>query len=413
MAREATIVGLDLGSNMIRIAVGEPGAEGGKPSIIGVGEAPSNGIRRGSIVDVEDAVSSISQALEKAERMTGIPIEHAYVAIGGSNIVTHMTKGVVAVSRADGEISHDDVARAIEAAQASIGPRNQEILHIIPRHFSVDNQTKIKDPVGMNGIRLEVAAHIIEGSQTHISNLTKVIFRTGVDIDDFVLAPLAASTSVLTKRQKELGVVLVDLGGGTTDVAVFEEGELLHTNILPIGASHITNDLAIGLKTSVDVAEKVKLEFGYAVPSEIDKKEEIDLSKLNEQEEQVISRREVAEIIRARMEEIFELVQKELKKVKRDGKLPGGVVLTGGGAKMAGVVDVAKETLGLPAQVGFPKDYASAIEKIDDPAFATSVGLVAWGADTETRVGKTGFKGFSSVKDTVKNMQKWFKSFLP
>jgi cell division protein FtsA len=217
----------------------------------------------------------------------------------------------------------------------------------------------------------------------------------------------------LTKRQKELGVVIVDLGGGTTDVAVFEEGELLHTNILPIGASHITNDLAIGLKTSVDVAEKIKLEYGYAVPSEIDKKEEIDLSKLSEQEEQVVLRREVSEIIRARMDEIFELVNKELKKVKRDGKLPGGIILTGGGAKMGGVVDVAKDVLGLPAQVGFPKDYASAIEKVDDPAFATAVGLVAWGADSETRVGKTGFKGFSSVKSTVKNMQKWFKSFLP
>jgi cell division protein FtsA len=412
MPREDIIVGLDLGSSMVRVAVGQVG-EDGKPKIIGIGEAPSNGIRKGSIVDVEDAVSSISQALEKAERMTGVPIEHAFIAIGGSNISTNMAKGVVAVSRADGEISADDVARAIEAAQASLGPSNQEILHIIPKNFSVDSQTGIKDPVGMNGIRLEVNAHIIQGSTHHLNNITKVVYRAGIDIDDFVLSPLASASSVLSKRQKELGVVLADIGGGTTDVAVFEEGELLYTNILSLGASHITNDLAIGLKTSIDVAERVKLEFGYAMPSEVEDDEEIDLSKIDEQEEQTVSRREVAEIIHARLEEIFEMIEKELKRIKRDGKLPGGVVLSGGGAKLPGVVDVAKEALALPAQIGFPKDYASAVEKVDDPAFATAVGLVVWGSDSQTRVGKSGFKGFSQVTNTIKNMRKWFKSFLP
>lgn len=413
MAREHIIVGMDLGSSTIRIAVGQPPVEDKKPTIIGIGEAPSNGIRRGSIIDVEDAVSSISQALERAERMTGIPIEHAFVAIGGTNIATQMAKGVVAVSRADGEITHDDIARAIDAAQATIGPSSQEVLHIIPKNFSVDNQTKIKDPAGMNGIRLEVNAHIIQGTTNHLGNLTKVIYRAGVDIDDFVLAPLSAANAVLTKRQKELGVILVDLGGGTTDVAVFEEGELLYTNILGIGASHITNDLAIGLKTSIDVAERVKLEYGYALPREIDKKEEVDLSKIDSHEEQMASRREIAEIIHARLEEIFEMVHKELKKIKRDGKLPGGVVLTGGGAKMAGVVDVAKETLNLPVQIGFPRDYASAVERVDDPAFATAIGLVVWGCDSQVRVGKSGLKTLSTVTDTVKNMRKWFRTFLP
>ena len=229
----------------------------------------------------------------------------------------------------------------------------------------------------------------------------------------FVLSPLASSSAVLTKRQKELGVALVDLGGGTTDLAVFEEGELLHTNILPVGASHITNDLAIGLKTSVDIAEKVKLEYGYAVPAEIDKKEQLDLSKIDENEEQIISRREVAEIVQARLEEIFEMVNKELKKIRREGKLPGGVVLTGGGAKTAGVVDVAKTALQLPCEVGFPKDYSSAVEKIDDPSFATAVGLVVWGAENETRVGKSGLSGIASVKSSVGAIKKWVKNFLP
>lgn len=413
MPKEELIVGLDLGSNTIRVAVGQKSVKDDRLQVIGIGEAPSDGIRKGAIVDIEDAVGSLAKALEAAERMTGLPIESAFVAIGSSNIISEISKGVVAVSKADGEITPDDVARSIDAAQAVAVPGNQEILHIIPRSFSVDNQSGIKDPVGMNGIRLEVAAHIIKGAAAQLKNVTKVIYRAGVDIHDFVLAPLAAASSVLTKRQRELGVVLVDIGGGTTDVAVFEEGDLLHTNILPVGGEHITRDINLGLRTSIDVAEQVKKEYGYAVPQEIDSESKIDLAKLDPNEEEVISRRMVAKIINARLKEIFEMVDQELKKINKDGQLPAGVVLTGGTAKLPGIVDVAKDVLHLPVQIGFPKDYAQAIEKLDDPAFATVVGLVVWGADSQTSVGRSGLPGISVVKDSVKNLRKWFKSFLP
>ncbi|EKD49250.1 MAG: hypothetical protein ACD_63C00209G0002 [uncultured bacterium] len=371
-------------------------------------------MRRGVIVDVEEAVGSISTALEKAERVTGIPIESAFVSISGAHIESQLSKGVIAVSRADGEIGEDDVSRVIEAAQAITLPTNHEILHVVPKTFLVDDQEGIKDPVGMSGVRLEVEAHIIQGASSFIKNLTKCIYRTGVDIDDLVLAPLAAAEAVLTKRQKELGVVLVDIGAGTTGMIAYEEGDLLHTKILPVGAEHITNDIAIGLRTSVDIAEKIKLEYGTALATSVEKNEKIDLSKIDKNEEQVVDREEIVEIIEARLSEIFSLVDKELKKIGKSGQMPAGVVLTGGGSKMPDIVDFAKEDLRLPTQIGVPSDIPIAVDKVDDPAFATSVGLVLWGAETEIKSGKFSVGGIpDSVGDTVDKMKKWFKTFLP
>lgn len=414
MAKEEIIVGLDIGSSVVRVLVGQYAAADEKPHIIGVGIAPSSGIRRGVIVDVEEAVGSISTALEKAERITGIPIESAYVSIGGAHVTSQLSRGVIAVSRADGEIGEDDVSRVIEAAQAISLPSNREILHVIPKTFLVDDQEGIKDPIGMSGVRLEVEAHIIQGASSFIKNLTKCIYRAGVDIDDLVLSPLAAAEAVLTKRQKELGVVLVDIGAGTTSMIAYEEGDLIHTKVLPIGAEHITNDIAIGLRTSVDVAETVKLEYGTALPSTITEKEEINLAKIDRHEEQTVDRKEIAEIVEARLSEIFSLVDKELRKVGKSGQLPAGVVLTGGGAKMPDIVDYAKEELRLPAQIGLPLGIPVAVDKIEDPAFATAVGLVLWGAGTEVKVGRFKRGGLpSSVSDTVGKMKKWFKTFLP
>jgi len=414
MAREEIIVGLDVGSSIIRVIVGQQSADETKPHIIGIGMAPSTGIRRGVVVDVEEAVGSISTALEKAERVTGMPIESAFVSIGGSHVETQLSRGVIAVSRADGEIGEDDVARVIEAAQAITLPTNYEILHVVPKTFIVDDQEGIKDPVGMSGVRLEVEAHIIQGASSFIKNLTKCIYRAGVDIDDLVLSPLAAAESVLGRRQKELGVVLIDIGAGTTGLTVYEEGDLVHTKVIPVGAEHITNDIAIGLRTSVDVAEKIKLEYGTALPATITDKEEIDLAKIDQNEEQVIDRKEVAEIIEARLAEIFSLVDKELKKVGKSGQLPAGAVLTGGGAKLPDIVDFAKEELRLPAQIGMPQEVPVTVEKIDDPAFATSVGLVLWGSGSELKGGRFALGGIpNSVSDTVGKMKKWFKTFLP
>ena len=354
MAKETIIVGLDVGSCFIRTVVAKVRADRTKPQIIGTSQAPSFGLRRGVVVDIEESVKNISQAVQEAERRSGVSIERVYVSLSGNHITSRTSKGVIAVSRADGEISREDVERAVKASSAISLLANREILHIIPRSFSVDDQTGIKDPVGMSGVRLEVDTLIIEGATPFIKNLTKCISEAGLELEGLVLAPLAASRAALTKRQKELGVLALDLGGGTASLTVFEEGDIIHSCILPVGSSHITNDIAIGLRSDIDLAEMVKLEYGAALISEINKKDIINLSKLASQEKRMVPRVQVVEIIEARLIEIFELVNKELKRIDRQGLLPAGVVLLGGGAKMPGLVDLAKEGLKLPAQVGFP-----------------------------------------------------------
>lgn len=412
MAQDSLITGIDLGSTSIRIVVGQI-SETTKPNLIGVAEVPAEGISKGTVTSIEDAVSCISAALEKAERMTGQPIERANVGINGLHIVAQESHGVIAVSRADNEIHEDDVERVVEAAQAVSTPPNYEILHIIPRAFAVDDQRGIKDPVGMTGIRLEVDARIILGLSSQIKNLTKCIYRTSVDIDDLVFGPLAAGEVVLSKRQKELGVALVNIGSTTTSVLVFEEGDMLHTKILPVGSGHITNDIAIGLRSSIDIAERLKTEFGTAIPDDVGKKEDITLDEVGGMAGEVVSRRQIAEIIEARLEEILKLVERELSSIDRSGMLPAGVVLTGGGVKLAGTIEVAKRIFRLPSSLGYPLDMMTAIDKLNDPAFATAVGLVYWGALGEQKGSGSLLSRFSSVNQTTDTMKRWFRSLMP
>ncbi|KKW01829.1 MAG: Cell division protein ftsA [Parcubacteria group bacterium GW2011_GWC2_49_9] len=415
MAREEIYTGLDIGSTSIRVAMGQPDPSGVGIQILGAAEAPAEGMNKGSVTSIEDAVSSISHALESVERMTGIPVESAIVGIGGTHITSQESHGVVAVSKADGEIKEEDIERVIEAAQAVATPPNYEILHVLPRTFTVDSQKGIKDPVGMTGIRLEVDAQIIQGLSAQVKNMTKCIYRTGVDISDVVVGMLAAAEAVVTKRQKDLGVALVNIGGATTSLLVFEEGDVLHSAILPVGAAHITNDIAIGLRTSIDLAEKIKVEYGTAVPGDIPKREEIHLSELDENESSVVERKQVAEIIEARCEEIFKMVEKELVKIERSGLLPAGVVLCGGGAKLPGLVEVAKKEFRLPAFVSGPQNIAhTPVEKVKDPAWATAVGLVVWGASMAGKGGAgVSMPRFSSVTEVTGKMKKWFKSLIP
>lgn len=414
MSKGEVITGLDIGSTTIRVAVGQLNPHDHEMHIIGAAEHPAEGINKGIVTSIEDAVASISGAIDKAERMTGIPTERAFVSVNGNHILSQDSHGVVAVSKADGEIREDDVNRAIEAAQTVATPPNYEILHVIPRQFIVDGQAGIKDPVGMTTIKLEVDAQIILGSISQIKNLTKCVYRTGTDIQDLVLGALAASEAVLTKRQKELGVALINLGGLTTSVMVFEEGDVIHTKILPVGSGHITNDIAIGLRTSVDVAEEIKTRYGSALPDDIAKHEEIDLKEIDVNENVRVSRREVAEIIQARIEEIFSLVNKELKTINRHGMLPAGIVLTGGGSKLTGIVEVAKKQFYLPASIGMPRTFKTAIDKIHDPVFATALGLVVWGENmTEHTSSLSNLAKFSAVSDATHKMKKWFKSLLP
>ena len=408
--KDNIITGIDIGSIMIRVVVGQK-VDQSSVHIIGVAEVPSDGISKGVITSIEDAVSSISQALEKAERMIGVPIKRALVSIAGTHILSQTSRGVVAVAKADGEIREDDVERAIEAAQAVATPPNYEIIHVIPREYTVDTQHGIKDPIGMTGIRLEVETQIVQGLSSQMKNITKCVYRTGVDIEDLVLAPLAASEAVLNKRQKELGVIVLSIGGPTTSLVVFEEGDVMHTAVLPIGAGHITADIAIGLRTSLDTAEQIKMKLGTASPDEVDKREDVDLSEFSETETERVSRAHIAEIIQARVEEIFSIADKELKSIDRSGKLPAGVVLTGGGAKLPGMIEQARYQFRLPASLGYPKEISTAIDKVHDPSLSTAVGLVLWG-DRMYKSGQAG-NGMFSVDQAKDRLSKWLKSLLP
>lgn len=416
MAREQYTVGLDIGTQNIRVVQSKWDEAGGAPNVIGAVAVPSFGMRKGVIIDIEEVVSSVSNVLEKLERMTGVPVTEANVSVGGSHIQAVESKGVIAVSRADGEITENDIVRVVDASQAISIPPNREVIHVIPRNFTLDGQTGIKDPLGMSGIRLEVDTTIIHAGLPFIKNLNRAVTQAGLDISELVLAPLACAESVLSKRQKELGVVLIDLGAGTTSVAVFEENNLLHTAILPIGGMHITNDIAIGLRCSIDTAEKVKLLFGHANPKEVSKGQEIDLSAIDEQEQEKVSRAEVVEIIEARLEEIFDYVTNELKKINRDGKLPAGVVLSGGGSNLPGILEFAKNELRLPAALGTLQDVNTVIDQVAEPGFSTACGLVLWGNKFGVPAGGSKFQlpvGRLLENQNVLKLRKWFKSFLP
>ena len=392
--KDNIIAGLDIGSTSIRLVIGQriPGINGEELQIIGAVSVPTAGVSRGIVNSIEETTSSISACLEKAERLVGVPISRVWVGINDPHIKCERSKGVVAVGRSDGEIGENDVNRAIEAARALAVPVNYEILHVIPIKFAVDNQGDVKDPIGMNGIRLEVETLIVQGLSTQIKNLTKAIYRTGLEIEDLVLGPLAASEAVLSTKQKELGVALVNLGSSTTSLAVYEERNLIHTAILPIGAEHITADIAIGLRCPINLAERIKREYGTAVADGLDSKEEIDVSELVKEEEinddiSLISRKYVAEIINARVEEIFEKVDNEFKRIDRSGMLPAGVIFVGGGANLDALVESAKKRLRLPAAVGQAKNINVVIDKVKNPEFLTALGLVIWGSHTYGEVG--------------------------
>lgn len=406
------MVGLDVGSTKIATVVGQP--HEGVIDIIGVGKSSSSGLRKGMVTDIEETVSSISVSLEEAERMSGTPLQDAFVSIGGTSIVAENSKGVIAVSRADGEISESDVNRVIEAARAIPNSPNQEIIHVIPRSFTIDGQTGIKDPVGMSGIRLEVDALVVSTSTSSVKNLSKCVNQSGLQINELIFSPLATAKFLLSKRQKEIGVLLVDIGSATTNYAVYEEGDILTCGVIPIGSSHISNDIAIGLRINIDTAEAIKIKYGSAYPEKINEKDEIDLSKIDKTEEGSVNVKYVAEIIEARLNEIFLMVKEVLTEINRDGMLPAGVILTGGGSKLDGLVDFAKDYLHLPAQVGVAlPELTGLVDKLSDPVYATAIGLMTWGLDSNTTPATNPLNqvpGVAGILDKAKNI---FKQFMP
>jgi len=410
MPKEQIIASLDVGSSKIRTVIALLEAEKKMPNIIGVGVAPSTGMRKGNIIDVDEAISNISAALEDAERMSGAPIHHVFVGVSGGHIESFDSKGVIAISHAGSEIIEDDINRVLEAAQAVNMPSNRRILRIIPKSFSVDDQRGIKNPIGMIGVRLEVDAHIVTGQSTIVKNVEKAVHQAGVDIDDIIPASLAAAEAVLSRRQKELGIVVIDVGCGSTSLCVFEEGSTLHTASLPVGGESVTNDVAIGLRTSIDTAEKIKIEYGTTMPDEVNERETIDLSLISKIDNQKVSKKHLAEIIQARYHEIFVMAKDELRAIGRDGMLPAGAILTGAAVKMPGCLDLAREVLGLPVQIGFPTEVEGVVDKIDDPAYATAIGLVVWGSKYEGH--SYGFSGVN-LKKIFTGVKDWFRNLLP
>lgn len=400
MAKGYIITGLDIGSGTIKILVAQKKPGESDLEVLGETREISSGIRKGVVINVEEVARIIKSCLVRAQENSNKKISSVYVNIGGSHIFSTSSHGLVSVSRADQKISQEDIERVIQAAQAISLPSNKEILEVLPKEFIIDGEKGIKEPLGMEGVRLEAEVLILCGFSPYLKNLTKAVLNSGLQINDLIVTPLASARAVLTPREKELGVALLDIGAGTTGLAVFEEGDLIHTAVFPIGSAHITNDIAIGLKTDIDTAERIKLEFGSCLfkGGEKKTKTKIQLKPL------VFSKKMLIEIIEARVSEIFGEINKELKKISRKELLPAGIVLTGGGSKLPKIMELAKKELKLPARIGIPQGFFPAQE---DPVLSTVCGLVLWGADLETE------KSFSLGKGIGTKLKRIFKIFLP
>ncbi len=404
---ERTIVGIDIGTTKICTLVGEVDGEG-ELRIVGVGVVPSRGLRKGVVVNVAEVTEAIAASVEKAERISGYKIESAFVGVGGGHISSINSRGVVAIRRGERGISSEDIDRSLDAARAIAIPHNREIIHTIPRRFTIDGQDGVRDPIGMQAFRLEVEAHIVTGASSSISNLVKCVQGAGVGIDDLILEPLASGEAVLTEAEREMGVVLADIGGGTTDIAIFIEGSIWHTVILGIGGNHLTNDIAIGLCTPFTTAEEIKVKYGHAQPETIVEDENINVSSFGENGRQTVSRYLLSQIIEARAEETLNLILREVKRSGYDGLLPAGIVLCGGTAELAGLKELGRKILGLPVRVGTPHDLKGLVDILSSPAYATSAGLLLWGLQqSSSQLYRKNRDSFS------RQIGRWLRAFLP
>lgn len=387
MSKKDLIVGLDIGTTKVVCIVGEvnPGAgsDEAQLDIIGFGQAPSTGLRKGVVINIDSTVEAIRKAVKEAENMAGIKIHSAYVGIAGTHIKSFNSSGVVAVK--DKEITEHDVQRVIEAAQAVVIPQDREVLHVIPQEFIIDDQDGIRDPIGMNGVRLEAKVHIVTGAISTAQNLIKCANRAGIQVTKLCLQPIASSSAVLSHDEKELGVALVDIGGGTTDIAIFREGALLHTSVLPVGGVHITNDISVGVRASIDAAEKIKIAHGCSLASLVKEDETIEVPAVGEGKPRVVSRKILAEIIEPRVEEIFSLIQNEITRSGYSDVLAAGMVLTGGTTLLQGMIELGDFFFEIPLKRGVPIRLGGLKEVVNSPKFSTAVGLLKYGADQMSR----------------------------
>lgn len=410
---QPTIVGIDVGTTKVCTIVAQV-QEQKKLNILGVGQTPSKGLDKGVVVNIDDVMNVIATSVEKAERLSGFRINTAFVGVAGRHVASLNSRGVVAIGHPDYEINRGDIARAVEAAQAVAIPSQREVIHVIPRAYIVDGNEGIRDPIGMSGFRLEVETHIVTGEVMAIQNLIKSVQRADVEVDDLILQPLASGEAVLTAEDKDRGVVLVDIGGGTTDIAIFIQGGVWHTSVIPVGGIHFTNDIVYILQTPYDTAEYLKLKYGSAMlePSPDEPDEMIDVESLVSGEQGLISRRMLNEILHARAEQVIELIYNEIQRSGYNGLLQSGIVLTGGCAQLPQFDELARNMLGMPVRVGVPTGLTGLADTMDSPSYATGIGLVRWGArhgatlvDNLFEIDRSG-----SIYDRFKT---WLKAFLP
>jgi cell division protein FtsA len=404
MARSELVVGLDIGTTKICAVVGEATPDG--VDIVGIGTSPSTGLRKGVVVNIEQTVQSIKKALEEAELMAGCEIRSVYAGIAGSHIKGFNSNGMVTVK--GGEVNPKDVERAIDSAKAIAIPLDREVLHILPQEFIVDDQHGIADPLGMAGLRLEVKVHIVTGAVTSAQNIVRSCHRSGLDVDDIVLESLASAKAVLTEEEREIGVALVDLGGGTTDIAVFADDAIKSTGVLPLAGANLTNDIAFGLRTPMAAAEKIKIKYGCALVDLVHSDEYIEVTSVGGREPRRLSRQILAEICEPRVEEILSLVDQELHRTNCKNMIGAGVVLTGGASQIQGIVELGEQIFNLPVRVGYPRNIGGLRDVVNSPVFATAVGLLLWGAEKQVVEQKFRIRDANVFNRILSRMRKWY-----
>ena len=375
------VIGLDIGTSKIAAIIGKVKEDGGI-EVVGLGTHPSKGLKKGVVVNIDSTVESIQRAIDEAERMSGIKAMSVSVGIAGSHIGSFNSNGMVAISHQ--EVEQQDVQRVIDAAQTIAIPGDQEVLHILPQEFMIDNQGGIREPIGMSGVRLEAKVHMVTGSVSAAQNITKCVERCSLKVDNLILEQLASSEAVLSEDEKELGVCLVDIGGGTTDIAVFQNGAIRHTAVIPVAGDQVTNDIAMALRTPKTAAEEIKKKYACALPQLISKDEEIEVPSVGDRPARCLSRHTLVEVIEPRYEELFQLIQAELRRTDFENKIAAGIVLTGGSSLVEGAVELAEEVFHMPVRLGMPQDVSGLKEEVRSPAFATTVGLLMYAREHQS-----------------------------
>jgi len=405
-ADKELIVGLDIGTSKIVAIVGEI-QDDGELEIIGFGIHPSTGLKRGVVVNIESTVNSIQRAVEEAELMAGCEIQSVYAGIAGSHIKSLNSHGIVAIR--DREVTQGDIDRVIDAARAVAIPADQRILHVLPQEFIIDGQSGIRDPIGMSGVRLEARVHMVTGAASAAQNIVKCVQRCGLEVDDIVLEQLASSHSVLTQDEKELGSCLVDIGGGTTDIAVFHDGAIKHTGVIPIAGDQVTSDIAISLRTPTQYAEEIKIKYACALSQLANRDETIEVPSVGDRPPRCLARHTLAEVVEPRYEELFALVRDELKRNGFKDMCAAGVVITGGTSKMEGAVELAEEVFHLPVRLGVPQHVSGLGEVVRNPIHATGVGILLYARDSREQGGVSESGTSLNVKDVWSRMKSWFQ----